>query len=422
MSADERHEHQVRRAQDVESHLLAVVVEPFFGHVVDQQRGGFQQTFDAQWNPAGDPAARFSVFQARATYAASALAENRKGISARYKPIAQHGFRELHDVLWDKEMGGFYWGRSADGKPTEKYGFDQKMTYGQAFCVYALAAYYGATKDPEGLKLAQASFAWLDQHAHDDAHGGYFEVMRRNGVRVTGGGNSERGGWPLSLKTSNTSLHLLEAFLELYRVDPDPAVRLRLLEMFELVRDRIVQRDTGSMAETFQDDWVAVSRRSSYGHDVEAAHLLLAAAKALDLQDDAHTAVVAKKLVDRALSRGFDWDHGGTFENQPDGSDSDSRPKVWWAQDEMLLALAAMDRRFGESDDRYAEAYQLQWKALRDDFTDRTHIGRVKSIDADGKVDYGKTDDWTEAYHDVRCLLAVSAIIREKSSSTPASP
>jgi hypothetical protein len=38
---------------------------------------------------------------------------------------------------------------------------------GMSFCLYGAAAAYQATQDPKALELAQRSYRWIDEHAHD---------------------------------------------------------------------------------------------------------------------------------------------------------------------------------------------------------------------------------------------------------------
>ncbi len=181
-----------------------------------------------------------------------------------YRQAAQHGFEFLRDRMWDAEHGGFYWNVDREGKPLRGNPADRRMsTYGNSFGLYALAAYHHAEGDEESLEMAQRAFRWLDQHAHDTTHGGYFAALTEEGMVIDRAWVTQHQVSPqFYYKDQNTSIHLLEAFTELYQVWPDALVRSRLQEMLTLVRDTMVS-DTGYLRLFFQPDWTPVLYRDS---------------------------------------------------------------------------------------------------------------------------------------------------------------
>ena len=50
--------------------------------------------------------------------------------------------------------------------------------------VYAASKVRAVTGDELALKVARDAFDWLEQHAHDAQHGGYFEAIRRDGTPI----------------------------------------------------------------------------------------------------------------------------------------------------------------------------------------------------------------------------------------------
>src|SRR6202011_6245983 len=95
----------------------------------------------------------------------------------------KHGGDYLGDGMWDKQFGGFYWGLDDKGQISPAF-TDGKHLYGISFCLYAAAAAYQATQDPKALDLAQRGFRWVEEHAHDEKNGGYFEWLTREGKVV----------------------------------------------------------------------------------------------------------------------------------------------------------------------------------------------------------------------------------------------
>ena len=69
-----------------------------------------------------------------------------------YKMGAAHGFKFLNDVMWDKTYGGFYQLVTRDGKIK---GDSTKTAYGNAFGIYASAAWYRASRDTHALNLSK---------------------------------------------------------------------------------------------------------------------------------------------------------------------------------------------------------------------------------------------------------------------------
>ena len=191
----------------------------------------------------------------------------------------------LNDVLWDKQYGGFYWGLEDNGQISPRFS-DNKHLYGMSFALYAAAAAYQATKDPKSLDLAVRAFRWMDEHAHDATNGGYFEWLSREGKVIIPHPDSGKvdlsppAPFPIGYKSMNTHLHLLESFTQLFEVWPDPTLRQRLEELLTILRDKI-SVEPGAMNLYFTNAWRAIPGHDSYGHDVEAAYLMLETSAAL---------------------------------------------------------------------------------------------------------------------------------------------
>ena len=213
----------------------------------------------------------------------------------------------------------------------------------------------------------------------DPVHKGYFQHLRRDGsvIKRT---DSVPSTSDLGYKDQNSSIHLLEAFTELYQVWPDPLVGERLKEMLVLIRDTITT-DKGYLTLFLQPDWTPVTFRDypeevimkhhnldhvSFGHDVETAYLLLEASHIAGIKNDTATLRVAKKMVDHALVNGWDsvaggfYDEGYYFKEKP-GMTITRDTKNWWAQAEGLNTLLLMADLFPDDDQRYFDKFKLMW-------------------------------------------------------------
>jgi mannobiose 2-epimerase len=407
-------------AEKVEKHMRTAVLGMWFPRGVDREQGGFLPDFNADWTP-GQPQDKTIVFQSRMTWVAARVALWRADLADPYRAYARHGLDFLEKRMWDHEQGGFYWGLDRSGRVVERYG-TEKHAYGMAFGIYALAAAYEATHDQRALELAQRAMQWLDRHAHDAAHGGYYEAFARDGTPLLTAEAARRAGskkdrdWigtAYGYKSMNSHIHLLEAVSELYRVWPDALVRQRLEELLAVVRDKVAVRP-GCLNLYFTPDWRALPDHDSFGHDVETAYLLLEASAALGRPDDGPTLSVARSLVDHALVWGWDDARGGFYDKGAAFAPAWGREKVWWTQAEGLNALLLMHERFGRQSPRYWEAFLRQWDFIERYQFDRVHGEWYEVVHDDGKPRPGpKGSVWKAAYHNGRALMNVSDRLRQ---------
>jgi mannobiose 2-epimerase len=403
-------------AGETEAALRRHVIDAWFPRCIDTQDGGFYSNFARDWQR--EPSqGKFSVFQGRLTWIAAEAAARRPDLRERLLPAVTHGAKYLRDVMWDRDHGGFFWGLDDNGQIASSFG-DRKHLYGMSFCLYGLAAAHRALNDSGALELAQRAFSWIDDHAHDAENGGYFEWLARDGKMLKQDATRQSGkrpgdGFPVGRKSMNTHIHLLESFTALYEVWNDPTLRHRLEELLSIVRDRICV-EPGALNLFFTDDWRPVSNRDSYGHDIETAYLLLETAEVLGVARDAKTNRVAKRLVDHSLDFGFDQSRGGFFNEGPMLKPADDFDKEWWVQAEGLNALLLMHEVHGSSTSRYLDAFQAQWRFIREHLIDPRYGGLFQTLACDDAV---KSDTkghiWKCAYHDGRAFLSASDQLRK---------
>ncbi len=404
-------------ADRVERHWKEELLPKWFPRVIDREHGGFYPHFREDWSP-GDENDKTIVFQSRMTWVAAQVAMRYPELRPEYEKYARHGVDFLTGPMWDQEYGGFYWGLDPTGKAAGRYG-GEKHLYGLSFAIFGLSAAYEATHDPRALEFAQRTFAWLDEHAHDQANGGYYEALSREGRPILkpgeglGGRAADAIGTRYGFKSMNSHIHLLEALTELRRVWPDPRVEKRLREVFLVVRDKIAV-EPGCLNLYFTPDWRPVPDHDSFGHDVETAYLLLEAAEALGEPDDPRTVAVARSLVDHALDWGWDTERGGFFDKGAAFRPAWERDKIWWTQAEGLNALLLMHERFGAATPRYFEAFLKQWDFIERHQIDPRHGGWYESVSAEGEAKPGqsKATVWKAAYHDGRALMNVAERLR----------
>ncbi len=415
-------------ADEMEASLNAIL-DNWYPKSVDRDSGGFFSAFTYDFQLA-DRQDKMIVTQARHVWTNAKAARLHPEV-AHYKTGADHGFRFLRDVMWDQEYGGFY--TLVDRQGNVKDQPVVKTAYGNAFGIYALAAWYDASGDTAVLSMAKKAFHWLEDHSHDPVHKGYFQHLTREGTPIPRDSTVAPGA-ETGYKDQNSSIHLLEAFTELYHVWPDPLVRERLLEMLLLIRDTITTPQ-GYLTLFFEPDWTPVSFRDSteaiilqrhgldhvsVGHDVETAFLMLEASEALGLENDELTETVAKRMVDHALANGWDGAAGGFydeayyFKDKP-GITVTRDTKNWWAQAEGLNTLLLMSEKYPDDPNQYYDKFTQLWNYVNTWLVDHEH-GDWYSGGLDKQPEMKtalKGHIWKGTYHNFRGLANCIRRLRE---------
>lgn len=386
--SSELKEERLQLADQIEHSIQTELINKWYPYSMDTVYGGYLSSFTYDFKPTGEQN-KMIVSQSRHvwTSAKASMAYPQKDFYVR---TAGHGVEFLKNVMWDKTYGGFHTLVDRKGNVISN-AEEEKTAYGNAFAIYGLAAYVMATGDTAALSLAKKAFLWLEEHSHDPVYKGYFQHMKRDGTvirRDEGVSSTANTGY----KDQNSSIHLLEAFTELYQVWPDALVLERLKEMLFLIRDTITT-DQGFLVLFLHPDWTPVSFRDSseevilkhhnldhvsFGHDVETAYLMLEASHVAGLENDTTTLRVAKKMVDHALENGWDSVAGGFYDEGYYFKDKNGitilrDTKNWWAQAEGLNTLLLMADLFPEDKQKYFEKFQLMWKYIDKYLIDHEH-------------------------------------------------
>ena len=404
---------------EADAALHSEILDLWFPRSVDNVHGGFHSHFARDWKPLPSDG-KFSVFQGRMTWVAAQVVLREPAMKEQFVPIVHHGVDFLTGVMWDKDKGGFYWGLDDSGNITPSFG-DNKHLYGIGFCIYGLAAAWQATSDPKALDFAKKGFLWVDQHAHDKDHGGYYEWLARDGTPIdshtSSGSVATNAIGPINYKSMNTHIHLLEAFTQLYQVWPDPTLRSRLEELLAIVRDKICV-EPGVMNLYFTNPWQPIPDHDSYGHDVETAYLMLETDELLHRHASDQTERMARILVDHALAYGWDTRNGGFFREGTTFGKAEDTMKEWWIQFEGLNALLMMHERYGAHDPRYFQRFLEQWNFIRNHTFDAKNHGDFNVTTAEGTpATEDKGSIWKAAYHDGRALWNVRTRLQKLAST-----
>jgi mannobiose 2-epimerase len=426
-------------AEELIRNLKDGILRRWYPLVIDGECGGYYTNVSYDWKLLPEQE-KMIVSQARHIWTLSKAAEFFGGVK-EYEDAARHGFLFLKKKMWDETFGGFFQIRSRNGGMSDVRGWkDEKRIYGNAYGVFALASLYEYMRDPEVLKFAQTALHWIEEHAYDPVHKGYFQFLTREAKpfdRSSAHTTIAFDANEVGFKDQNSSIHLMEAFTELYGIWKDPLVRTRLQSILELIRDTIVTR-RGYLQLFFHPDWTPVSFRGSskeereanycldhvsFGHDYETAFLMLEASYALGLSEDTKTLAVAKNMLDHAIRYGWDEETGGFCDEGYYFAGDEhctiiKDTKNWWAQAEGMNALLLFSRIF-PNERKYQECFVRQWEYIKSSVIDAENGDWFEGgIDKEPHYRTGrKSHVWKCTYHTSRALMNCITMLQDKPDS-----
>lgn len=307
---------------EVKENLTQGII-PFWKNLRDNEKGGYYGLFDFDLNLHKE-ATKGVILNSRILWFFTNAYTTLK--DKECLDHAKHAYEFLKISCLDKEYGGVYWSLNYKGEVEDS----TKHTYNQAFAIYALSSYYGATKDEEALKIAYNLYNLIETRCRDNI--GYLEAFDRTFTPVANDKLSENG--LMASKTMNTLLHVFEAYTELYRVDKREEVGNCLRWMMDQFADVLYNKDRRILEVFFDENMNTLSDLNSYGHDIEASWLIDRGCEVLG--DHAYTSkmlTVTNALREHILDVGFD---GTSLNNESFRGEIDTT-KVWWVQAEALL-------------------------------------------------------------------------------------
>lgn len=297
----------------------------------------------------------------------------------------------------DHENGGVFWAVNADGSVAD----DMKHTYCQAFFIYALASYYDASGDKSALDLAMDIFRTVEEKCTDEV--AYLEAMSRTWELVENDALSENG--LMADKTMNTTLHLLEAYTELYRVHKDEKVLERLKFQTRIFLDKIFYKEDDRLLVFFDKNLDVIGDIHSYGHDIEATWLL---DRACDVMGDkalsAEVAAMNEKIVANIKKLAY---RDGSLLNERDKTEINTW-RIWWVQAEAVVGFTNAAMRYNKPE--YKEIAENIWNYIKNNLVDKREGGEwFSQLDENGKpADFKPVvDPWKCPYHNGRMCLEI---------------
>ena len=389
---------RVRQLKDEALEELTGNILPFWmERMRDRDRGGFAGRISGKGIP--DPEAdKGAILNARILWTFSAA--YRTLGRPEYLETATAAKREIIDRFYDGEYGGVFWSLTPDGRPKDT----RKQIYALGFAIYGLSEYCRATGDAEALDYAVRLFHDIERHSFDKAKNGYFEAFSRDWSPIGDMRLSEKD--VNECKTMNTHLHILEPYANLYRVWKAPELEKQLRNLIWLFTDRILDRETMHLRLFFDEDWRSSHEIISYGHDIEAAWLLMEAAETLSDPRLAEEVARTAEAVADAASEGFIPGAGMIYECHGDTAAVDA-DRHWWVQAETVVGYLKIWRMSGR-EDALEKAFGC-WEFIKRHIIDRKGGEWHWSLRADGSVntDDDKAGFWKCPYHNGRMCLEI---------------
>lgn len=370
------------------------VILPYWKGLIDERMGGYfgLVSYDLKINQQADKGV---ILNSRILWFFSNAYLNSGDEGLLY--YAKHAYEFLTDCCLDQKYGGVYWMISNDRRVKE----DIKHTYNQAFAIYALSAYYEASKDEKALNTALELFHLIEEKCRDQY--GYLEAFTRDWSLIDNDKLSENG--LLANKTMNTLLHLLEAYTLLYKVSKKVEVKERLIYILELFHTKVYNPRKQRLEVFFDERMESLTDLHSFGHDIEASWLLDEACKVIG---DNHITEITKEytgiIADQILNNAMEGDAvlNECFLGKIDNT------RVWWVQAEAVVGFYHAYEKTGVK--AYLDASRRIWNYIKTYFIDhRPGSEWYWDLDENNQPSSHKpiTEPWKCPYHNGRMCFEI---------------
>lgn len=383
---------------------LTSVINWWSRNALDIKGGGFYGEIDNQCRP-NETADKGLVLNARILWFFSKAASNpsiSQPMQATSKALADRAFAYFMKYFHDEQYSGAYWRLDWLGEVKES----KKQTYGNAFAIYGLVAYYRSTMKPEVLQCAMGYFTQIEQYCLDQTHDGYYECRSRDWRTAINVPMSEKD--LASPKTMNNHLHILEAYTALCEANPVPEVKAALRRCL-LVFDRHLLRENNAHLKLFlSDDWQQDNSRTfSYGHDIEYSWLGFEALHVLNDHDLTHEIAPKLQAVAAACQAEGMSLTGQLLESYNIENRCFDDYNEWWVQAEALVGFFNAYQISGNVS--YLASFERVWDFIKEQHIDKDDgewfsCSRMDQLK--GHTHY-KVGFWKGPYHHGRALLEI---------------
>ncbi len=336
---------------------------PFWAErAVEPIYGGFQTNYDRNGNRT-DVTEKSFLSQCRSIFTISHAM--RLGFDwPNGKETLQQGIDFLLKHFRDEEYDGYYWIVEEEGKPKDV----NKIIYGHSFFIYGFSEYALLTGDKKAKNEAIRIFDLLQEKVADKKDEGYFEHFDRyfNIKKARGDIGAH--------KSLDVHMHLMEAFTTLYELTQEESHKKALIDVINLIFDKMVDPETGTGISMFTSDWKPIANVeldtvwgrdrfdengkatdiTSYGHNIELTWLYLHAQDVLNIPREKSLHRVAP-VYEHTYKNGVDWKYGGLYVEGYRNGPPTEKTKEFWQQAEAMVGF--LDAYLMTKNEKYLDAF-----------------------------------------------------------------
>lgn len=372
-------------------------------HMLDMENGGFLGSINNEGFINNKE--KGIVLNARIcwTFAAASI----HFLEKKYAEIAERAFVYIRDFFVDKKFGGVYWSVNEKGEMLD----GKKQIYGLAFTIYGLAELYKANGNEETLTLAKDLFYLIEKYSFDSNKSGYIEAFARDweavdDLRLSDKDDNEK-------KTMNTHLHIIEAYANLYTVWKEAFLRQQILNLLNDFEKHIINSKTHHLNLFFDENWQLHSSLISYGHDIEAAWLLLECAEIVADENYIQKYKQYALSLANAAFEGWDKNEGGLWYEYEPQTNLLQHEKHWWPQAEAMVGF--LNAFQISNQERYLKYSLHSFSFIQKRILDTKNGEWYWGVDKDGNsLNKEKAGFWKCPYHNTRACLEVVKRLKTK--------
>jgi len=391
---------QLKQLKTELSAELDSILKYWSEHTLDNENGGFTGQIDFNDNliPTTE---KGSVLNARILWSFSASYQVTK--NEEHKKLATRAFEFLSDYFYDPEFGGLFWSINVDKTPKDT----KNQIYALAFAIYGLSEYYVIAKDEKALEIAINLYLQIERHSYDSINGGYLEAFTREWKPIADLRLSEKDA--NEKKTMNTHLHIVEAYANLFKVWKDKKLQNTIIELLQTIEKHFINNETGHLRLFFNEEWIEKPDVISYGHDIEAAWLLLQCA---EISGDENLITNYKKhaiKMAEVTKEGLDDDGGLWYELDPKNNELIAE-KHWWVQAEALIGFYNAYQL--TRNEIYLDIVLKNWDFIKNNILDTKNGEWFWGVYRDySLIEKDKAGFWKCPYHNSRaCMELINRI------------